>query len=270
MRGVMGRLGEEWMGLHQATQARGIDALCRALGFDLPPHQDHDDMVPLMALNQLGFAAANVVREPQFKISRAKAVRDADLERPTLHLAPIWRHAGSDEAGSAAIILPVCSLDWRGQASMCVGDFPAAEDFAAAICDLIAIPLDGARPMSLTGHSDCIGELAAQDGRLTLYGSGIAWLKAYLTRARDIAADYPVHLVPQPFPAPDADSVLLLEPRALDWCVQSPACIVPADAREIACPDSRVLALLVDQMMRKKPRTRSIPPVLGPKVAGTA
>lgn len=263
-------VGAEWLAFEQANDAR--DCVARAFGLADP---EGEDVAAFLALIGIGVTAGFVVREPRFRHSAGKLARDAALGRPTLHGAPLWRHPiTGEETGEAALILPVM----RGPHvdEMLPLDRLAFEDdadFAAAIDDLIAIPLQSGRARSLTGHSLAValrhplGQLAEQDGKLIVFGSGMAWLDAHVAQARRIAVDTPAHLVEQlhlPFPVPTSLGAMLLEPRALEWRITRHDCAIPAGAREVVCPDSRRLAELIDMQMRKKEPVRKLPVVRGP------
>jgi hypothetical protein len=266
---AVGRAGREWQALDAATDRALI---AKHLGLEYPIHPESDNMAAWLALIDFGICFANIVREPRLKVKPEKAARDAMLGRDTTHLAPQWRYPISDpslgvsaEAGIPALILPVGSGEQYGEvlSLSAMGD----EDFAATVADLVAIPLDGSRPLSMTGYTVAVGSMRADyKGRLVVYGSGRAWLDAYLFVARTIAADTPSHLVERlhvPFPEPDF--TLLVEPKALEWRVTQWRCVIPTAANRIVCPDSRSLAQLIDTEMRKKVRVRTLPTVCGPK-----
>jgi hypothetical protein len=264
---AIGRAGREWQALDAATDRALI---AKHLGLEYPIHPEIDEMAAWLALIDLGICFTTIVREPHLKVKPEKAARDAD--RDTMHLAPRWRYPISDtslsvsaEAGIPALILPVGSGEKFGEvlSLSAMGD----EDFAAAVADLAAIPLDGGRPLSMTGYTVAVGTMRADHkGRLVVYGSGRAWLDACLAMARTIAADTPSHLVERlhlPFPAPDF--TLLVEPKALEWRVTQWRCVIPTAVNKIVCPDSRSLAQLIDTAMRKKVRVRTLPTVCGPR-----
>lgn len=264
-------LAEEWDMLDRATKP---ELAAAALGFSVPTDGESDDWIPLMALEQIGACVGMIVREPALKVSREKAERDAYLERPTLHLAPLWRHPGKGEAGEPAMILPVwharnlalpmLMFDRDGQNYLC-----DRENYMAQICDLVAIPLAGKdRPLSRTGHTPAVGEFKERDGRLTIWAGGLAWLMRYLGTARKLSAEYPVKMVPRavmPFPLPSEFGALIIEPRGVEWRPTMLDCVVPRSVKQIAVPDSRGLARLVDAMQRRKERPPVYPTVIGPK-----
>jgi hypothetical protein len=265
---AIGRAGREWQALDAATERALI---AQHLGLEYPLHPGIDDMAAWLALIDLGICFATIVREPSLKAKPEKAARDA--ERDTMQLAPQWRCPVSDtslgissEAGTPALILPVASGEQYGEvlSLSALGE----EDFAAAVTDLVALPCDGGRPLSLTGYTVAVGSMRADyKGRLVVYGSGRAWLDAHLVVARKIAADTPSHLVERlhlPFPEPEF--TLLIEPKALEWRVTQWRCAIPTAANRIVCPDSRALAQLIDTEMRKKVRVRTLPTVCGPKL----
>jgi hypothetical protein len=264
----IGRAAQEWLAINAVCEDARIAGW---FGLSFPIDPEHDDIAAWWSLLDLGICATRIIREPQYRISREKADRDAALDRPTIHLAPLWRYPiTGEETGIWALMLPVDGGDEPSTLSRTLlGD----DGFAESIADLIALPVDGGRPLSMTGYTVAIGGFRGDARhRLTLYGSGLAWLKAHMAQARAVAADTPPHLVEQlhlPFPAPGEAAVLLLEPDALEWRVVKSDCIVPREVQEIACPDSRKLAEMIDQALRKKERPRTIPKVMGPK-AGVA
>jgi len=266
---AIGRAGQEWLAIDEASDRTLI---AKHLGLAFPIDPEMDDIAAWLALIDLGVCFANVVREPRLRVKPKKAVRDALLERDTKQLAPLWRHPISEpslgvlgETGIPALILPVTSGEKYGEVlSLSQMD---VDDFAAAVDDLIALPLDGGRALSMTGFTVAVGFLCADPkGRLFVHGSGRAWIDAHLATCRNIAADTPPHLVEQlhvPFAPPDG--TLLIEPAALEWRVSQFRCVIPRDAKTIVCPDSRVLAQYIDDAMRKKERVRRLPTVYGPK-----
>ena len=264
---AIGRAGREWQALDAATERALI---AQHLGLEYPLHPEIDDMAAWLALIDLGICFTHIVREPRCTIKLEKAARDA--ERDTMQLAPQWRYPVSDpslgvsaEAGTPALILPVGSGERYGEVLSLSAQ--GEEDFAAAVADLVALPCDGGRPLSLTGYTLAVGSMQADPkGQVVVYGSGRAWLDTHLAVARTIAADTPSHLVERlhlPFPAPDC--TLLVEPKALEWRVTQWRCVIPSAAKTIVCPDSRALAQLIDRAMRKRPRVRTLPTVCGPK-----
>lgn len=258
-------MGEEWRLLERATD---MAALCAAFGLPHPIDPEGDYVAESLAMLELGLCETAIVREPRFTHrSTRKTARDAELERDTIHGAPTWRPTLDDETGTRAIILPVCAPNVTENLTLSLAILNA-DDFAAHIADLVAIPLDGGRPLSRSGHTLAIGTFRAEEGKLVLRGSGKAWLDAYLALARETAADTPAHLVERlhtPFPAPDYGATLVIEPLALDWRVTSAGCVIPHDAMQVVCPDSRALAQKIDELMRRRERVRPLPKVLGPR-----
>jgi hypothetical protein len=279
-----GRPGAEWHALRCSSDWLAVGAGLRLEWPFLPGTDEIDpateDMAVWLALFDLGVCIAGVIREPHDLVQPKNADRDT---RNTVPIAPQWRYPVSDasvgvqvETGTPALILPVTS----GSSSDDTRSSPARdfaevlslsewgeEGFAAEIDDLVALPLDGGRPLSMTGYTLAIGAMRADHaGRLIVYGSGRAWLDVYLALVRKIAADTPPHLVERlhlPFPRPAP--TLLVEPRALEWRVAQWRCVIPTDAKQIVCPDSRALAQQIDAAMRRKDRVRPLPTVCGPK-----
>jgi hypothetical protein len=221
-----------------------------------------------LALLDLGLCETAVIAEPRYRPNTSKAARDALLDRPTIHLAPTWRLPDPDETGTQALILPVC-VDGFHNRTLSLQRL--REDvFAGAIADLVAIPLDGSRPLSMTGHTLAVGSFNVASDKLRVQAGGANWIERHLTHVRQITADTPGHLVPRlhmPFPAPDDIITLLVEPQGLEWRVTAPACVIPHAAREVMVLDSPKLAELIDTLMRRKERTRPLPVVRGPKAA---
>lgn len=261
----LGRMGEEWALLQKAT--RGA-AICAAFGLPFPIDPAGDHFAQSLALVDLGLCEASIIAEPRYRRNLSKAQRDALLERDTIHQAPTWRHADADETGVPAIILPVLLDDGhcRAMSLRRLGDVP----FAPAIADLVAIPLDGTRPLSRTGHTLAVGPFNVTGGTLRVYGGGLTWLTKYLDQARAITADTPAHLVTRlhfPLPPPDDIATLLVEPHALEWRNTMARCVIPHAASKVIACDSTKLAQLINSLMHKKERTRPMPVVCGPREA---
>jgi len=262
----MSRVGDEWLSLMGESSGR---AICGAFGLPYPIDPESDDFAASLALVDLGLCEAKIVAEPRLRRSRDKALRDAELGRDTIHLAPTWRYAAEDDVPVPALIMPVEAEDHYCRA-MALWRFANAEEFAGAIVDLVAIPLDGSRPLSMSGHTLAIGSFAVEAEKLVVQANGLSWLKAYVAKVRQITGETPAHLVPKlhfPLPPPDDVVTLLVEPFALDWRVTSMGCVIPHAAREVVVPDSRRLAEAIDGLMRKKERARPLPIVRGPKEA---
>lgn len=259
----MSRFAQEWWDMLGQTGNR----VCRAFGLPFPIDPLSDEFPACLALIDLGIGAANVIAEPRLRISAEKRARDAELGRPTIHAAPTWRHPDADETGTAALILPV-SLDWPHSRAMSLRQAGSDEAFAARIADMIAIPLDGSRPLSRTGHTLAVGPFNVAKERLVLHAGGKAWLDAHLAQAHRICADTPAHLVPKlhfPLPPPDDVATLMIEPMALEWRVTAAGCVIPHAARHVDVADSRALAGMIDNLMRQRERTRPLPVVRGPR-----
>ena len=262
---------EEW----RALEATAGDVIA-AFNLDLGDDDQSRDWPIALALFDLGLRMARVIREPAYRVDAKKAARDAELGRATMHMAQQWRHPQAAckffaaEQGIPALILPVAApADGRGSSYAAALSLAREGEhaFAEQIADLVALPLDGGRPMSLTGFTAAGGgfEPDAQ-GRLTFYGSGKAWLDAHLAGVADLCVETPGHLVERlhmPFRGPDG--VLLLEPRAFEWRLTRYDCAIPYRAREIICADSRKLAELIDTEMRKREKPRPAPTVRGPR-----
>jgi hypothetical protein len=270
-------LAKEWQTFEDNVFAQ--ETVARAFGLQWPFDETSHDIAAWLVLLDLGVTAGRIVREPSYRRSPEKARRDAELGRQTIHLAPLWRHPiVGEEQGYPALILPVSTMDVTAYADCSHTLSRSAlsdDDFLAAIADHIAIPLDGSRPLSLTGHTISLahprglGRLSADmHKRLVLYGGGKAWLSAAIESARAISADTPAHLIEQihaPFPAPEENGALLIEPLAFEWRItRGASCAIPENANEIRCPDSRRLAQLIDTEMRKKEKPRPLPVVRGP------
>lgn len=263
---ALGRFGKEWLSLQAGSSADIFAAF--GLPWPIDPLGEH--FAAQLALIDLGVCSARIYAEPRLRRNPQKAQRDAMLERDTIHLAPTWRHADPDEPGIPAIILPVWTEFEHCRAmSLCWAD---ADDFATAICDLIALPLDGSRPLSRTGHTLAVGSFAVERDRLKIHGGGIGWIRRYLARARTICADTPNHLVQRlhfPLPPLDDTTTLLVEPLALEWRVTAACCVIPHAAREVVICDSIILAEMIESLVRKKERCRPLPVVRSLKDGAT-
>src|SRR5581483_10302001 len=118
-----------------------------------------------LALVDLGGVRASIVREPR-DAPRKLHARDWDEDREIVDLAPRWRHAISGpggERGKAAIVVPVSSAAISGPAETLSLSRLGEGEFAARLGDLIAIPLDGSRPLSFTGYTTAVGHIEADE-----------------------------------------------------------------------------------------------------------
>lgn len=264
------RMAKEWLDLMAASDGKTI---CGAFGLPYPIRPDSDAFARSIALLDLGLCEAKIVAEPRLRRNPAKAERDADLGRDTIHLAPTWRYAIEDDRPVVALILPVGDDD-RWTRPMSLQHYNRDELFAQDIVDLIAIPLDNSRPLSMSGHTLAVGKFSVADEKMVVQASGIHWLSNYVRQVGEITADTPPHLVPKlhfPLPPPDDVATLLIEPLGLEWRVTHAACVIPFAAREVVVPDSRKLAQAIYGLMRRKERTRPLPVVRGPReVSSTA
>jgi len=261
---------DDWQYFRTQNDA-DLRIMADVLGLSFPPRRDSDDVAAWLMLFDLGVTAGRVVPEPTFKVNPSKAERDAALERPTMHLAPLWRHPLTDEDGYAALILPVrvAPADLHRVETMAFGACHDEPDTAEDIGDLIAIPIiDGkpTRPLSQTGYTSAVGFFEADEqGRLVLYANGKAWIAEHLAQARAAAAEWPPHLVEDHcMPFQRIRSALVIEPMAITWRLQRWGCVVPPEARAVCCPDSHALAEFVTAEMPKRDKVRTPPPVYGP------
>ena len=242
--------------------------LCQAFGLPYPCDVDCPGYAEFLALLDLGLCEAEIIADPRWRRSAKKAERDADLNRDTIHMAPTWRYADSDETGHVALVLPVGVDDSGRERPLSMTNSQDDAEFASWVVDLVAIPLDGKRPLSMTGHTLAVGGFEPDGTTLRVYGGALEWLRAHLASVRAIAADTPGHLVQQlhfPVPSPDRRATLLVEPMGLEWRVRSARCVIPATARQIAVPDSAALARLIDGRMRLPEKVRPMPVVRGPR-----
>jgi hypothetical protein len=264
----MGKVGNQWLSL-MAASSGGEGAA--AFGLPHPVAPDHPQVAEILALSALGLCQASIKPDVRYRRSAKKAARDAVLERDTIHMAPTWRHAEADETGIEALILPVGQGRDGRECSLSLIEIPNEDDFAEQVIDLIAIPLDGSRPLSWTGHTLAIGNFAVDEANMVLFASPLEWLKVYLARARETAAMTPkdraekLDFIILP---PESQSTLLVEPLGLEWRVSSSACVIPPAARNVTVRDSRKLAELIDALVRRKLPTRTLPIVRGPKEKG--
>ncbi|HEY4112891.1 MAG TPA: hypothetical protein VGM17_02415 [Rhizomicrobium sp.] len=251
-------------------ETRNVEAMLDAL---LPGESEEARYIATLALVELGVCIANIVREEREPPGQVKPRLAWQDDVKLSDCSPRWREPISGhEDGAPALIVPVAagSCGWIGGLGYTLSCWRLSDDdFFAGIADLIALPLDGGRPLSLLGHTVAVGFLRADErGRMVVHASGKVWLEAHMRRAIEATRDWPAHLVSaqcMPFDEPDKFGILVLEPRALEWRVTRPDCAIPEEAREIVCPDSRKLAELIDTAMRRKERTRPLPVVRGPQ-----
>jgi hypothetical protein len=228
------------------TRPEHLLLMCVALEIGAPLAGNHPDCAALISLSVLGVTAARIVKEKgRFRL-------------------PL-----KDEASEGAFLLPVAGCD-RDGVSRCMifesGHQFQPEDCADRIADVVALPFDGSRALSMMGLTAALGTFQpSQDGRLTLLASGAGFLKRHAARARAALKDYPPQLVWQFLPALGEAETLILDARALDWRMQSRFNVVPEAAREVACPDSPALARFVDAAMKERDQVRKAPQVLAPK-----
>jgi hypothetical protein len=257
------RFGAEWRALVADTHAETMAA------FGLPARTDPEgeDFAAALAVMDLGLCRCPVIAEPRLKRSAQKRERDIELGRDTIHASPTWRYPDSDEVGIDALVLPV-TFDWNAQRHRTLSLHAGPEDnFRERIIDLVALPLDGSRALSRTGHTLAVGPFNVAGARLVLHAGGKAWLDAWLAQVRSLTADTVPHLVPRlhfPLPPPDDTSTLMIEPQALDWRVTSGRCVIPHAAQSVIVPDSGALARYIDSAMRLRERARPLPQILGP------
>lgn len=224
--------------------------MCMALEIGAPLAGNHPDCASLISLSVLGITAARIVK---------------DKARFRLPLR--------DEASEGAFLVPVAACDREGVSRCMVFDSGhqfQSEDCSCGIADIVALPFDGSRALSMTGLTVAIGAFQpADNGRLTLLASGAGFLKRHIARARAAVKDYPAHLVWQFLPVLGEAETLILDAKALDWRMQSRWNVVPESAGEIACPDSPALARFVDAAMKEREPVRKAPPVLAAKGVAT-
>jgi hypothetical protein len=223
-----------------------LTLMCVALDIAAPLAGNAVDCAALMAVNVLGMTATRIVKDKtRFRLP----LRDEDSE--------------------GAFVFPVAACEPDG-VSRCMifesGHQFQPEDCGGGIADVIALPFDGSRGLSLTGLTAAVGAFQpSEQGRLTLLASGAGFLRRHVARARAAVKDYPAHLVWQFLPVLGEAETLILDARALDWRMQSRFNVVPEAAREVACPDSPALAKFVDAAMKEREPVRKSPPVLAAK-----
>lgn len=261
----------------EAVKACGLDPAA------LDDDSDHADVPLVLAANSLGLRYAHIVEEPAFRVAVDKAARDQNLGRPTMHLSRQWRFPLQErgmfaaETGKPALILPVCNSETvlrnlNGEArcatSATLSLLQLGASFEENIADLIALPLDGGRALSLTGYTVAVGNFAADhEGRLGIFARGRKWLDAHFAGLRALTGG----INPQAAIAEHEDaifaapaSVLLVEPRAFEWRVCRHDCAIALDVSDILCPDSRSLAQFIAAEMKRPDVVRAMPIVHGP------
>jgi hypothetical protein len=247
-------LALEWRQAFTAVNAEEV--LARALQLTFPP--GGVDLAQLAVANDLGAIAAMVV----------------PLDSPARDAARQWRFADKGERGELAIVLPVAidaSRPAYAPGQLCISIARLGDSlFLDSICDLVAVPVFGGVPLSMTGLTLAVGRFASGDrGEVELYATGMAWLRAHLQRAADLEAELPAHLVAQQLDPPDHYATLILEPKAIEWRPQIAWCAFGRDAKSLIVRDSLGMATLIDGLMRRKDKLPPMPNVFGPK-AGPA
>jgi hypothetical protein len=247
-------LGLDWLSIFAGVE----DAprrLAIALGMTYPPAEA--ELAALAVAGDLGLAAADIVL--------LDTVGDSTLARQ-------WRLADCGERSLPAIILPVSTDGARpfydpGELTLSMAAL-GAKLFTDCICDLVAIPLDGTRPLSFTGQTLAVGRFAVRErGELRIFASGISWLREHLERARTLGAELPARLVAHQLDPPDHFSTLLLQPSAIEWRPQIAWCPLPPETKQLVVVDSMGLAHLIDGLMRRKEKLPPMPTVMGPRNA---
>jgi hypothetical protein len=241
-------------------------ALCAALGLQ---SAEGGDQAVLAVANDLGLLFAHI--DAVQPAAPRKPKPGEDEAKPDL--ARQWQFADPD-TGVPAIIVPVASDPGRpaydpGEVTLSLerlGD----EMFQDSIADLVALPLGGQPPLSLTGLSFAVGRFAVRErGEVEIYGGGLSWLTAHLQRARDMETELPAHLVAAQLGQPEHFNTLLIEPKAIEWRPSFAWCPLPRETKSVVVRDSLGLASFIGEAMRRKLKVPALPKVFGPK-AGAA
>lgn len=253
--------GADWVSLFigEGNERR----LCELLNLD---ERIGGDAAVLAAANDLGLAVTDIVRLPS--IARAHA-RGGDDRAPDL--ARQWNFAQADDSGRVpAVILPV-GIDMSlasyepGQATLSLEKMGDSL-FIESICDLVALPLDGGLPLSITGLSLAVGRFQVRErGEVEIYGGGMAWLLAHMARAREAELSTPAHLVPGLLEQPEHYCTLVLEPQAIEWRPSMAWCPLRSNVRSVIVRDSAGLASFIHEAMRRKRKEPPLPKVYSPK-----
>lgn len=240
-----------------------------------------------IALMDLGCTVARVTLEAR---SEKPEERDDLAPRSSL-LAPQWRECAAGESGIEAILLPVAVNSELARAipdecTRCMdvlGHRVLPPDPLTRMVDVIAItasPLRGRRPSvdsgavgrpepqisgsgnlrvgdcySLTGMTGAVGTFAVLDGKCRIVSSGINFLERHIARVIEHGAEF----------TPDRFETLLVDRTAFEWRLSENPVIVPSPDVQIACVDSRELALWIAAEMKKRRPARKAPEVVAPK-----
>jgi len=259
-------LADDWLRLYQ----RGGAELALAEALKLDPFTSSSDEAVLHVANDLGLVVTEIVPVPAEQPRR----RQTGLEEPAATLARQWQFAEQGAPGISALILPVAPDFGRGAFEP--GQLPLSMKrtgdriFLDSICDLVAIPLDGGLPLSLTGMTMAVGRFAARErGEAEMFAGGLTWLQAHFERARRLETEYPAHLVAEQLETPEHFSTLIIEPKALEWRPAMAWCCLDRGTKSVIVRDSLALAAFIDEAMRRKQKAPPLPKVFGPK-AGAA
>jgi hypothetical protein len=244
--GAPSRAGDEWLSLFDHCEAGRW--LAHALGWTYPIVAESDDHAPYEALVARGACVSPVVAE-----------RALDAVSP-----PRWRHPVDGEIAKTAIVLPVFGVEALTAGTLSLFAAPLA-DFAHMVVDLVAIPVDGGRPMSWNGLTAAVGDFTVSErGGVMIYGSGLRWLKAWLETVRMMGREMPAALTAKTIEAPEHAATLMLEANAFEWRMARPSCVLPAHAESVIVPDSQGLALAINAKIRAKEKAPRLPSVEGP------
>lgn len=213
----------------------------------------------------LGLTPAEVVIE-QAAAPKPAPTADIEIEDPAIAEIPRWRLAAPGEDAIAALALPVelmqsCRTAW----SMSLDRMGDAH-FLGSIGDVIALPLDGSRPLSFFGITAAVGRFAVVErGEVHVLASVKSWLADHFEEAGRLAGEMEPEQVSGVIAAPDSRVTLMIAPDALEWRPSRLSFCVPASAKTVIVPDSRALAAHIAALMSKKEVRRRPPRVFGPR-----
>src|SRR5262245_9831785 len=237
---VEGDLIDTLLALHtdDSRRPRMAATVCRALGLSL---DDPKDEAARVALNYFGVTAARIVIEGKQ-----------------------WREPTADETGLEALVVPVGGP--RAPMSDCLSLLGAHalanEAEPNDIGDLVAIPLDGSRAVSMNGTTASVGRFVPNDDGVVMIATrGLEWLKEHAERAREAAA---LAGMEHTLPFPDRVETLVLDVRAFTWRNDPDGWIHAAGIVSFVCVDSNAVADFIAAQLRRKDQTPPVPNVRGP------
>src|SRR5262245_5609040 len=227
----------------EARRPRMAAAVCKALGVSL---DDPADAAARVALNYFGVTAARIEVEGRQ-----------------------WREAVPGE-GSEALVVPVGGpMTPMADCLSLLGAHDLANEATPDdIGDLVALPLDGSRAVSMNGTTAAVGRFAPNDdGVISIATNGVAWLRQHVKRARDASRGAVTgmdHAIARSLVFPDRITTLLLDVRAFDWRNAPESWIARAGISKSICWDSKEVSDYIAGELKRKDQAPPVPSVRGP------